>query len=148
MGYPRPPSRPGLGTPPGMEYTPLPSRPGWDTPPDLGWGTPAHHSDLAGVPHTPGILRWGTPLHHPDLAGVPPTPDLRWGTSPPPSRTGQGTPPFRKCEQTENITFPHPSDAGGNNALGKCRRKLYHIPLEKEYEKKIKIEVVPCYGKK
>ena len=21
----------------------------------------------------------------------------------------------RKCEQTENITFPHPSDAGGNN---------------------------------
>ena len=36
-------------------------------------------------------------------------------------------PPPRKCEQTENITFPHPSDAGGNYPYNKevllCERK-------------------------
>ena len=41
------------------------------------------------------------------------------GTGYPPPRPGMGYPhpdlPSRKCEQTENITFPHPSDAGGNN---------------------------------
>ena len=69
--------------------------------PDLGWGTT--HLDLG----------WGTPLSRPGMGyhptwtwdGVPPScPDLRWGTPSP-----------RKCEQTENITFPHPSDAGSNN---------------------------------
>ena len=38
---------------------------------------------------------WGTPL--PRSAG--------WGYHPPPSR---------RCEQTENITFRHPSDASGD----------------------------------
>ena len=51
-----------------------------------------------------GCLPW---LGVPTLAtGIPPWPGgyppwLGWGTS--------------RCEQTENITFPHPSDAGGKN---------------------------------
>ena len=61
-------------------------------PPDMGY-PPGH-----GVPPQ----TWVPPGH-----GVPPS-DLRWGT------------PARKCEQTEKITFPHPSDAGGNKIeLGK-----------------------------
>ena len=66
-------------------------------------GTP-HHPDLVGGhPGTPyPDLRWGTPYL--DLGWGTPYPDLRWILPPPP----------RKCEQTENITFPHPSDAGGN----------------------------------
>ena len=56
-----------------------------------------------GVPHSgPGMgypcldLRWGIPL----------CPDLGWGTHPP----NRGV-----TWQTENSTFPHPSDAGGND---------------------------------
>ena len=45
--------------------------------------------------------------------GYPLCLDLGQGT--PPSRPGMGyPPPPHMCEQTENITFPHPSDAGGN----------------------------------
>ena len=81
-------------------------------------GTP-HHPDLAGG-HHPGLAGG----HHPDLAGggYPgyPHPDLGWGT-PPPTDLGQGTPPC-KCEQTENTTFPHRSDAGGKKIeLRGCR---------------------------
>ena len=46
--------------------------------------------------------------------GVPPYPDLAWGTPPPPKTWDRVPPPPRKCEQTENITFPNTSDAGGN----------------------------------
>ena len=133
-----PPSRPGWGG--GYPGYPPPSRPDWGGyprypptiqtwlgyPPPLGWGTPLprpgmgyppHHLDLFGVPP------------YPDLVGVPlPTPDLRWGIPHPrpeiwhpPSTiqtwTGYLPPSPRKCEQTENITFPHPSDAGGNEAI-------------------------------
>ena len=69
--------------------------------------------------------------HHPDLAqGVPPTMQT-WPGYPLPFRLGQGTPsptiqtwlgypPPPPVEvwtekQTENSTFPHPSDAGGKN---------------------------------
>ena len=96
-GYP-PPSRPGQITPP------PPSKPSWGgTPhhPDLGWGT--SHSDL----------RWGTP--HPNLRWSTPHPDLGWDNPPPPQTWDGVPPPPRKCEQTENITFSHPSDEGGKN---------------------------------
>ena len=80
-----------------------------------------------GVPHStdqgyPMLILDGVPPH-PDLRCGPPIPsgpgmgsshlDLGWGT-PPPSRPEIGYPPC-KCEQTETITFPHPSDADGNN---------------------------------
>ena len=68
-------------------------------------GVPLHHLDLAGVP--PSDLRWGTPQHL-DLAGVPPGPEMGY---PADLRYEMGYPPG-KCEQTENITFPHPSDGG------------------------------------
>ena len=72
-----------------------------------GGGTP---SQVWGVPR---LLRPG--MGYPPTQtwdGVPPSPylDLRWGTPPP-----------CKCEQTENITFPHPSDVGGKNSL--------HVPV-------------------
>ena len=58
---------------------------------------------------------WGYP--HPDLAGVP-SPQWTWPGYPPsdlatvPLSDLAGVPPSR-CGQTENITFPHPSDAVG-----------------------------------
>ena len=107
---------------------------GWGTSqPDLRWGTP--HLDLVwGTPHPD--LRWGTPSTQTwDVA--PPT--QTWDVAPPP-RPGMGYPPTQtwdgvpprpgmgyplptdlgwgtpyKCGQTENITFSHPSDAGGND---------------------------------
>ena len=92
-GYP-PPSRPGQGGTPHH--------------PDLAGVPSPHHQDLAGVPPTiktwlgypPTIQTWpGYPPHHPDLAGVPPSPVKVWTD-----------------KQTENSTFPHPSDAGGNKS--------------------------------
>ena len=94
----------------------------WGTPtPDMGWVTPP--TIIQTWPGSPPDLRWGTPTpdmgwvtpphHHPDLAGVPPRPEMGY---PPTSDLRWGNPPLpHKCEQTENITFPHPSDAGGNN---------------------------------
>ena len=72
---------------------------GGDTPSSPGRG---------GTP--PTIQTWpgGYPPHHPDLAGggnPPPCPDLGWGT-PPPVQVWTDT-------QSQNIIFPHPSDAGG-----------------------------------
>ena len=58
-------------------------------PPSAGWGTP--QSAGQGIPHQLD----GVPPHH-QLDRVPPPP----------------------IHQTENITFPHPSDAGG---------KKYHV---------------------
>ena len=93
-----------MGTPPtwtwdGVPPSPLPG-PGMGYPPTQTWD---------GVPPLPG----------PGM-GYPPYLDLRWGT--PPTQTWDGIPPLprpemgypppRKCEQTENITFPHPSDGG------------------------------------
>ena len=77
-----------------------------------------------GYPHHPDLV-WGVPWVLPTIQtwdGVPPHPDLRWGTPPPrpgmgyppPTDLGRGIPP-NKWGQTENITFPHPSDAGGKN---------------------------------
>ena len=67
----------------------------------------------------PQDLRLGPPPESetrtpPDLRPGPGTPPgSETGTWDPPL-PGPGTPP-RKCGQTENITFRHPSDAGGNN---------------------------------
>ena len=72
-----------------------------------------------------GYLRWGTPIQvwwgvpELDLAGVPP-PHLDLAGIPPP--------PSPRCEQTENITFPHPSDAVGNNVWA-CLRDLIFSEL-------------------
>ena len=76
-----------------------------------------------GYPHPPSCLGKGTPPH-PDLRrgtpiltlkrGNPTPPILTWGGGTP-HQPDEGTPPPHKCGQTENITFPHPSDAGGNN---------------------------------
>ena len=69
-----------------------------------GQGTP-----LARVPPGPGYPPWL------DLAGYPPgCPMAFWEMLQ--SIMGYGYPPPR-CEQTENITFPHPSDADGKNTL-------------------------------
>ena len=89
------PPRPGMGYPP----PPTPDL-GWATPnPDMGWVTPP--------PFRPG---WDTPPppHLRPEMGYPP--DLRWGT-PTPLQTWDWVSP-RKCEQTENITFPHSFGCG------------------------------------
>ena len=80
----------GMGYPssPGMGYPP--SRPG------MGY-TPQSRT---GMRYPPLISRMGPPLQ--TWNGLPLHLDLGWGTPPP-----------RKCEQTKNISFPHPSDAGG-----------------------------------
>ena len=93
----------------------------WVAPcPDLGWGIP--RPDL-GMRYPSPDLRWSAPPH-PDLRiGYPLSrPGMGYPPSWPgngvasPLSAGQGYPhPPRKYEQTENITFPHPSDAGGNN---------------------------------
>ena len=130
-----------LGDPPAGGY-PIPAGgyPLAGVPPILTWlgGTPS----LQGVP-----LAGITPLLH--LAGIPPiwtwpgypTSDLSrvppfepgWGT--PPRWTWPGYPPIKgwgaphldlaglpsRCGQTENITFPHPSDAVGNKRTSRMR---------------------------
>ena len=63
-------------------------------PPDLRLGTPP-----------PGPV---TPPPGPET-GYPPPPGPETGY-PPPTWTWEPSPP--KCEQTETITFPHPSDGG------------------------------------
>ena len=83
------------------------------------------HPVLAGTlqPSRPGQGgTQGTP--HPDLSLCTPLPhpDLGWGT--PPVQTCDGVPPPPPVEvwadtQSENITFPHPSDAGGKY-IEKC----------------------------
>ena len=101
---------------------------GGGTPSSLGWGLPHPVLDQGSTPSSLGSEGGG--VLHPILSwswmGNPPCPDLGWGTStshldpghgtPPSSRPGIRYPPHpRKCGQTENITFRHPSDAGGNN---------------------------------
>ena len=91
-GYP--PPRPGPGTPP---PPPLGPGPGTPLPPDLDLGPPPD-------------LRLGTP---PTSTWNWDPPDVELG--PPPTWTWTWDPPLGVDWQTENSTFPHPSDAGGNN---------------------------------
>ena len=58
----------------------------------------------------------GTPSSHPDLGqGYPP--QLTWDGGILWPDPGQGYPPWCEVTQTEAITFPHPSNAGGNSKL-------------------------------
>ena len=75
-----------------------------------------------GYPNPVLVGGWGTPGYPPSWAGtwpqmgVPPCPDLGMGY--PPSWPGMEYPPLHhKCGQTENITFPHLLDGGGNNLV-------------------------------
>ena len=94
----------------------VPPRPETRYPPhldlDLGPPLPTWTWDSPG-PETgyPPDLRLGTPLPHLDLdLGPPPT----WTCTLDPPHLDLG-PPLGVDWQTENSTFPHPSDAGGNN---------------------------------
>ena len=96
---------------------------------DGGGRVPPIQSWTGGTPgYSPTLILDGVP-HQQD--GVSPYPDFGWGYLPPnqqdgvplqldlvwgkvPIWTWDGVPP-RKCGQTETITFPHPSDAGGKN---------------------------------
>ena len=125
---------------PGVEWVPN-LRSGWKVPhPVLDGGTPGYPLILDGVSPIsrmglPTSQTWdGVPLSGPGMGnpcqqnGVPPVqtwdgylhpwdgvpPTQTWDGVPPPD-LGRGTPPPRKCGQTETNTFPHPSDAGGEN---------------------------------
>ena len=76
-------------------------------PPDLRLGTPPHLNLDLGHPHLD--LDLGCPPPGPG-PGIPPTSTWTWD----PPLPGPGTPPLGVDWQTENSTFPHPSDAGGN----------------------------------
>ena len=92
-------------------------------------------TDLGGTPSQvrgyPIPCLGGYPI--PDLARVPP--DLGWGT--PPARPGMGTPhsdlrwstPLKVWTdtQSENITFPHPSDVGSKYITSE--RSTHIFPL-------------------
>ena len=108
------------------------------------WGVP--HPVLTGVPLSwswmgtpPPISRMGYPLSRPRM-GYPPSrpgmgytpPTPGWGTPCP--DLGWGTPPHM-CGQTENITFPHPSDAGGNKSP-KNRTAIQQTPLNRSKQRK------------
>ena len=70
------------------------------------WGGAPSSPDGGGVPH---------PVLGREYPGLHPHRDLGWDTPCPDLGIRMGVPPSpRKCGQTENITFPHPSDAGGN----------------------------------
>ena len=101
QGLDRP--KPGWGVPqvPPTIQTWLGGYPGYLPPPRPGMGYP--------LPSRPGR---DTPTQNWD--GVLPRPGM--GYPPPTHRPGTGYPPPHKCGQTENITFPHPSDEGGKNS--------------------------------
>ena len=110
----------------------------WGTPrPDLARGVPTLARGVPTLGYPPILtwlggtyLGWGVPT-----LGYPPI--LTWlegtylgqvgylpgqGRYPPsPSGLGRGTP--RRCEQTENIIFPRPSDAVGSKLLSVCRMR-------------------------
>ena len=85
-------SWPARGTPPGQTWDGVP--PSY---PDLRWGTPPYID-----------LGLSNPLPRPGL-GYPPSTQTWDGVSPPPEMWTD--------KQTENSTFPHPSDAGGKNPV-------------------------------
>ena len=71
-------------------------------------GTPSH---FQGVPHPRvGGTQGTTPSSRPGRG--PPHLRPEMGYPPPQHLDLVGVPPPHKCEQTENITFPHPSDGG------------------------------------
>ena len=91
----------------------------------VGGGRPHPVMVGGGTPGTPHVQTWlGYPPPPPSRPGwVTHHPPSRpgWGTHPPPSRPGWGTPTPVEVwtdKQTENSTFPHPSDAGGNYPEG------------------------------
>ena len=116
----------------GYSRYPLPSRPGWGVPrvplppsrPEMGYPLP--RPEMGYPPLRPGMgyprpsrPEMGSPLPRPEM-GYPPSwpemgypPTQTWDGVPPHLDLEQGTSPPRKCGQTENITFSHPSDAGG-----------------------------------
>ena len=87
------------------------------------WGSTPSSYDGGGYPGVPP----GPGMGYPPVQtwdGVPPVqtwdgvlPTQTWDRVPPP-RPGIGYPPFKVWtdKQTENSTFPHPSDAGGKNS--------------------------------
>ena len=89
---------------------------GYSPPPRPGWGVPLPRSGQEGYP-LPRSERGGTPF--PDLDGGY---FLQKGWGYPPPIGGWGTPPPQVWidTQTENITFPHPSDAGGKYKVFLC----------------------------
>ena len=121
------------------------SKPGWGStlgaPPTIktwpgypssrsGWGVPPTIMTWPGYP--PSIQTWlgYPPPSRPGQGTLPPPSRPDWGT--PPSRPGWDTPPPIEVwtdKQTENSTFPHPSDAGGNYWVGKVQAhfKLYQM---------------------
>ena len=72
----------------------------WGPPPrNLRPGTPPWKSET-----------WDAPFPENVRHGTPPENVMTW--DPPPVQAWIGYPPPPKCEQTETITFPHPSDGG------------------------------------
>ena len=125
-GLPPPPSRPGMEYPP-----PPPSRPGWGiSPPRPVMGYPPPPIEVLAMLL---CLMGG--------GGVPWVP-------PPPSRPGWGITSIQTCNgvpppvevwtgtQSENITFPHPSDAGGNNKY-LFSPKFQHVQSDNWYENQL-----------
>ena len=139
-GYPPQPGYPPAGYPPGR----VPPHPGY--PP--GRVPPQPRYPQAGYPPPPP--RVPPPGYPPrlDLAGYPPPAGP--GRVPPPRLDLAGYPPVLphgilgnvakhygirvpppppRCEQTENITFPHPSDAGGNYTYRLCVRHRQYFNI-------------------
>ena len=121
------PSRPGKGVPlplyrPVKEVTPAPPLSCPPPPPRPEKGVRHPHKDLGrGTPcPTPARPRKGVSPHlRMDMGRgtpTPPPPNLERGTL---TWTWEWIPTIEVWTgtQTENITFPHPSDAGGNNHI-------------------------------
>ena len=112
---------------------------GYPSSPGGGGGTPPTIQTWSwgGVPST--IQTWdGVPPTIQTWDGVPPRPGMgysptqTWDGVPPPPRPGTGYSPPRPGmgypsvkvwtdKQTENSTFPHPSDTGGNYRISRDR---------------------------
>ena len=111
-GYPPSPGRvpPPTRVPPSRQGTPPPGYP----PPGR---VPPHQGTPPRVP-PPGWTWQGTPPPHQLPHGILGNVAKHYGIWVPP-------PPPHRCEQTENITFPHPSDAGGKkfDRMKRNRRK-------------------------
>ena len=104
-GYPLPPPTwPGQGVPPS-----------WDLTRTGGYPSPPPHLDL-GREYPAPIWEGGTP---PPGSGKGTPPISQMVVPPPPTRNGG---------QSKNITFRHPSDAGGKKV---CQRNVFYFLLNK-----------------